>query len=98
MQADFPEPDSTKVKLIRDFMRDKYVNKRWLDNSEKELIENGVTNTSTNQEPLNNVLGNDIPPLKVESESTSIQPISGPTEIHNKHLVIFIYIFNIYLN
>ena len=40
--SDFPEPDSTKQKQIREFMRLKYVEKKWYDAKAAEAIENGT--------------------------------------------------------
>ena len=39
--SDFPEPDPTRHKQIREFMQAKYVAKKWLDPAMKDAIENG---------------------------------------------------------
>ena len=39
--SEFPEPDPTRHKQIREFMQAKYVAKKWLDPAMKDAIENG---------------------------------------------------------
>lgn len=73
---EYPEPEAGDLERIRQFIRLKYVEKKW--------IERGTPKKSTAKvEPLSNILGSDLPPMKVErmnqqpasqSQSQSQQP------------------------
>jgi hypothetical protein len=85
-QADFPEPDPTRHKQIREFIHAKYVAKKWYDAVAKETIVDGKPAAATapaqpaaapiqqevgrlpKQEPLQNILGSDLPPISISSQ------------------------------
>jgi len=79
---EFPEPEAGDLDRVRTMIRMKYVEKRWASDEgrkpaasssssySKKPSENDLPRT----EPLTNVLGNNIPPLKVESSQRQSAP------------------------
>jgi len=77
--SDFPEPDATKQKQIREFMRLKYVEKKWYDAKAAEAIENGTAPAESSgdqslpkSQPLENILGPQIPSVQVSQVKTPV--------------------------
>ncbi|KAL6046767.1 putative ADP-ribosylation factor GTPase-activating protein AGD14 [Balamuthia mandrillaris] len=84
----YPEPDSADKARVREFMKLKYLEKRWYrkDSKSKEVSPTSSGSASPNRrersrkgkgdtspvkvEPLQKILGNDIPPIHYEDAST----------------------------
>lgn len=56
----FPEPTVGDTESIRRFLRMKYIEKKWYKAPSKKTEE-------VKPEPLTNILGNNIPPIKVDN-------------------------------
>jgi len=104
--SDFPEPDPTRHKQIRDFMNAKYVMKKWFDPAAKEAIESGKPLPAPaaaksaepaaalpKEEKLESILGPQIPPITVQSNQ---QPLSSSVcniSVFSFHMFFFSFFF-----
>jgi hypothetical protein len=78
---DYPEPDNSDQSRIREFMRLKYVEKRWVDRGGAPTADRPSAAASYQQaaaaplrrdpppaEPLTKILGSNIPPIRVGND------------------------------
>eukprot|EP01116_Phalansterium_solitarium_P017798 TRINITY_DN4480_c0_g1_i1.p1 TRINITY_DN4480_c0_g1~~TRINITY_DN4480_c0_g1_i1.p1 ORF type:complete len:554 (+),score=172.17 TRINITY_DN4480_c0_g1_i1:1702-3363(+) len=64
---EYPEPEAGDVEKIREWVTKKYVDKKWFDASKAD-------SEAPKAEPLSNILGNNIPPIKVEAAKKPAAP------------------------
>ncbi|EFA83789.1 Arf GTPase activating protein [Heterostelium album PN500] len=68
---DYPEPEEGDSQRIRKFIELKYNNKQWVDNNSGGGGGGGISQPKI--EPLSNILGPDIPPIRVAHDRNSQQ-------------------------
>lgn len=80
--SDFPEPDPGDPDKLRQFIRMKYIDKKWVahDSPKEQTIKHNKPKVTDSHlpraEPITNLLGNDLPPMTIGNRA---QQHSGPS-------------------
>jgi len=81
--SDFPEPDPGDPERLRQFIRLKYIDKKWIAGGGSTTTPKKTSNKTKEvdnipkPEPLTSILGNDIPPIQVRSPNNGTPPQGG---------------------